>query len=258
MERRDRPADESDDRRGDRDATRVPRLAPGDDGRSPQPSATRVQAAIRGRLIVSVGELIVDHFALVKERITIGRRPYNDLSLDDLTVSGEHASVITVAGISVIQDLGSRNGTMVNGAPVHRHTLSDQDVVDIGIYRLRFLIERVSSDTGDLQVGTVAFVDTATVLPNLDQNISVARVQMLNGAHNGTEVLLERPITSIGNAGVQVAVISRRKAGYFLTHLEGPSLPLVNGEPIGLGAHPLAEGDMIELAGTMLRFRLRG
>jgi hypothetical protein len=55
----------------------------------------------------------------------------------------------------------------------------------------------------------------------------------------------------------QVAALSRRKNGYFITHLEGLAFPLVNGDSIGLGSRQLADGDLIELAGTMLRFRIR-
>lgn len=195
------------------------------------------------RLVLSSGELILRSIRLSGQRLTIGRRPHNDLSLDDLTVSGEHAVIRAQEGTTLIQDLGSRNGTVVNGSSVQEHVLHDGDVIDIGIYRLRVLVDRNPADPDERFAELAALVD--------------AHVEVLNGPNAGTRLALARPITSIGDAGTQVAVVARRHAGYFLTHLEGLSFPLINGESIGLMSHPLAHNDLIELAGTMMRFRNR-
>ena len=56
----------------------------------------------------------------------------------------------------------------------------------------------------------------------------------------------------------QVAVVARRPTGYFVTHLEGPAYPLVNGESIGLSAYALRDNDLIELAGTIIQFSADG
>jgi len=196
---------------------------------------------VAARLVLSFGELVLRSIPIVKETITIGRRPYNDVALDDLTVSGEHAVILTVDGERVIKDLNSRNGTQVNGLPIQSRQLEHADLIEVGIYRLRYLIERRTPAPlgGDAQDG---------VCPVLE---------WLSGPERGREQVVDRPIVSITGGVNQVAVLSRRKNGYFLTHLEGLAFPLVNGEPIGLVSHPLADGDMIELAGTMLRVRLR-
>jgi hypothetical protein len=83
---------------------------------------------------------------------------------------------------------------------------------------------------------------------------TLARLVMLAGLQAGSTVRLERPIVSVSNGSGQVAVIARRRAGFVLTHLEGPTYPLVNGEAIGLVAHPLKQDDLIELAGTIFQF----
>jgi len=195
---------------------------------------------VAARLVLSFGDLVLRSIPIVKESITIGRRPYNDVALDDLTVSGEHAVILVVDGERVIKDLNSRNGTQVNGLPIQSRRLEHADLIEVGIYRLRYLVERRSAPP-------MAF-DVPGAQPVLE---------WLSGPERGREQVVDRPIVSITGGVNQVAVLSRRKNGYFLTHLEGLSFPLVNGESIGLLSHPLADGDLVELAGTMVRVRLR-
>ncbi len=58
---------------------------------------------------------------LRRERMTIGRRADNDICLPNLAVSGEHAAVVTILADSFLEDLGSTNGTLVNGEPIAKH-----------------------------------------------------------------------------------------------------------------------------------------
>ena len=195
---------------------------------------------IAARLVLSFGDLVLRSIPIVKESITIGRRPYNDVALDDLTVSGEHAVILVVDGERVIKDLNSRNGTQVNGLPIQSRRLEHADLIEVGIYRLRYLVER------------------RTVPPTAPDAPGAQPVlEWLSGPERGREQVVDRPIVSITGGVNQVAVLSRRKNGYFLTHLEGLAFPLVNGESIGLVSHRLADGDLVELAGTMVRVRLR-
>jgi pSer/pThr/pTyr-binding forkhead associated (FHA) protein len=191
------------------------------------------------KLVLSTAHRLLRRIAIDRPRLTIGRRPYNDVMLDDLTVSGEHAVLHTANGESTIHDLHSRNGTLVNGVPVTQRTLVDGDRIEIGIYRLHYVLERPVADAAE----------GAPLEPGAS-----ARVVMLAGPQAGATVRLERPIVSVSNGSGQVAVIARRRAGYVITHLEGPTYPLVNGEPIGLVAHPLRQDDLIELAGTIFQF----
>lgn len=79
-------------------------------------------------------------------------------------------------------------------------------------------------------------------------------LRFLGGHDAGRLLLIDRPIVSIRNGSGQVAVVTRRPGGFFLTHVEGHAYPLVNGESIGLGAHPLRNHDLIELSGTIIQF----
>jgi len=57
---------------------------------------------------------------------------------------------------------------------------------------------------------------------------------------------------------VQVAVLTRRPQGYFITHVEGAARPTVNGAQIGPAPHALKDHDVIELAGVKMEFFLKG
>ena len=365
-----------------------------------------------GQLSLSVAGSPLRTYWLTLSRTTIGRRATNTLVLDDLTVSGEHAVLLVGLQDVVIQDLGSRNGTLLNGRPVARALLSDGDCIDIGIYRLVYsqhrtvnlanegqgagtpqqavatpfpqlslgapgLLQRLTPDLfrpegaaprqepdgaaasgassipgntalpGDAMVpgapapgadtgsslhphapfgsgasgtfsgfgpdmsfgldrtsgapagftegfsrvphlpptplGPSLLAPTAlgsshpgsslssplgpSTLPPAPPPLPRVRPALNNGAgHRGASLrflgghdagrllVIDRPIVSIRNGVGQVAVVSCREGGFFLTHVEGQAYPLVNGESIGLGAHPLRNHDLIELNGTIIQF----
>jgi hypothetical protein len=186
------------------------------------------------KLLLSTASQQLRQIVIDKPRLTIGRRPYNDIMLDDLTVSGEHALLLTRAGASVIEDLRSRNGTLVNDEPVIQRALLDGDRIEIGIYRLQYVIE--------------------PLIPEGDRPPEWACVEALSGDAIGKVIAIDRAIVSLSNASGQVAVIARRKNGFFITHLEGTTFPLVNGESTGLISRLLRADDLIELAGTIFRF----
>jgi pSer/pThr/pTyr-binding forkhead associated (FHA) protein len=95
-----------------------------------------------------LGKLVLYHadgstldIRLERERITIGRRADNDVCLPYPAVSGEHAAVVTILSDSFLEDLGSTNGTLVNGKPIAKHFLRDRDQIDIGRQRLVYLAD---------------------------------------------------------------------------------------------------------------------
>src|SRR5258705_3714682 len=90
------------------------------------------------KLILSVDGQVLKEFALSKERTVLGRKPHNDIQIDNLAVSGQHAAIITILNDSFIEDLGSTNGTLVNGKPVKKHFLQNNDVVEIGKHKLKY------------------------------------------------------------------------------------------------------------------------
>src|SRR5690242_12521658 len=92
-----------------------------------------------GKLVLYLPDGTTLDVPLDKERITIGRRADNDVCLPYPAVSGEHAQVVTILADSFLEDLGSTNGTIVNGKPVAKHFLADHDQIDIGRQRLTYM-----------------------------------------------------------------------------------------------------------------------
>jgi pSer/pThr/pTyr-binding forkhead associated (FHA) protein len=242
------------------------------------------------KLILSMDGLILKEITLSKERTTIGRKPHNDIQIDNLAVSGEHAVIVTILQDSFLEDLGSTNGTVVNGQPVKKHFLQNNDIIELGKYKLKYVNEAPAAQakaadfekTMVLRPGAVraaaaaaapaavpaaaggakSFGDTmvnqgeasAPVAAAKPATQKTAALQLLSGPNAGKELELTKPLTTLGKPGVQVAVITRRPQGFFITHVEGASFPVVNGKPIDAQAHALNDHDVIELAGVKMEF----
>ena len=75
------------------------------------------------------------------ERTTIGRSPDCEIFLDDVTVSRKHAVLLQRDGRFLVEDLGSLNGTFLNRRRIESGELADGDELQIGKYRLTFLLK---------------------------------------------------------------------------------------------------------------------
>ncbi len=218
-----------------------------------------------GKLVVSLDGVVIKEVQVTKDKTTLGRRPYNDIVIDNLAVSGEHA-VLQMMGADVfIEDLNSTNGTYINGKAVKKQLLSHNDTVEIGKYKIKFIVDdgtdyektmimkpgtRPSEMAG--QARNAGFGNSG--FGALGVSTVPASIRVLNGAAAGREVALTKVVTTVGKPGVQVASITKRPGGYVLAHVEGASQPSVNGNPlVGETAH-LKNGDVIELAGTQMQF----
>lgn len=193
------------------------------------------------KIVLSLNGVILQELSLSKERTRIGRHPQNDMVIENRAISGEHA-VIEMRGNDVIlEDLNSTNGTQVNGQPIKKHFLQDKDQVELAKYKLQYLAEK-----------PVPVVKKPTVLP-----VGAAAVKILTGPSSGKQLVLSKPLTTLGRPGIQVAVIAQRADGYYLTHVEGAHAPTINGISIGKEAQMLMDGDVIEVSGTQMGFAWR-
>jgi predicted component of type VI protein secretion system len=253
------------------------------------------------KMILSMDGLVLKEIELTKERITIGRRPHNDVVIDNLAVSGEHAVVVTLLKDSFLEDMGSTNGTMVNGQPIKKHFLQNNDIVELGKYKLKYVLDGATPayggdfsktparDAAAAKLPTAATAATdakkdsaepvakgfpgataegvrpspadaeasKTVSSKAEASVATAVLQILNGSNKGKELVLAKSLTTLGRPGIQVAVIARRPQGYFITHVEGASFPIVNGKTLGPEAQPVNDHDIIELSGTKMEFFFR-
>lgn len=223
-------------------------------------------AMAMAKMLLSLEGVALREVVLTKEYTTFGRRPYSDVVIDNLAVSGEHAAVRRVGNDMVIEDLNSTNGTFVNGRPTRRQVLRNGDVVEIGRYQLHFEGQAGEADVvaqedysysslppfGDTEMAPTFFPETAMagdIPPPVTGSIKV-----LSGAAAGKSVDLVKPITTIGKAGVGVASITRRAQGFTLAHVEGAAVPTVNGAIVGNSPVMLRHGDTVELAGIRMQF----
>jgi pSer/pThr/pTyr-binding forkhead associated (FHA) protein len=230
-------------------------------------------------------------FGLDKERTTIGRRPANDIHIDNLAVSGDHAVITTIGNDSFLEDLSSTNGTLVNKKPIKKHVLHHGDVIEFGKYQLKYenkaqenkpvysngfentvvvrpakLVVPPPEAEAEVEVekpvATQATENTSSTSPDLapistsDNTVKLGYLRVLNGANSGRELSLNKSMTTLGKPGVQVAVITKRPHGYFIAHVEGDKQLLVNGISVGAKAYELSDRDVIDLIDTQMQFYL--
>ncbi len=202
------------------------------------------------KMIVSIDGVVIKEVQLTKDRTTLGRRPYNDIVIDNLAVSGEHA-VMQMSGADVfLEDLNSTNGTYVNGKAIKKQPLQNGDTVEIGKYKIKFVHDGASDNFEK----TMVINSGAVVAPEPAPAVGNAAIKVMSGAAVGREVPLVKVVTTIGKPGVAVAAITRRPHGYVVALVEGATKPTINGSPIGTDAVNLHHGDLIDLAGTQMQF----
>lgn len=278
------------------------------------------------KLILSLEGSVIREIPLNKDRVTIGRKPQNDIPIENLAVSGEHACIVTILNDSFLEDLGSTNGTLVNGNQVKKHILQNNDVIEIGKYKMKYVVEAAAGGGGhapadDFEKTMVMRAPVRPSAPKADAAQAVpkpapapasgpapapapapapkaappqphaapaaapkpaapapaaaaptaapaavhkpgegqllAALQILTGGSAGKEIELTKNLTTLGKPGVQVAVITRRPQGYFITHVEGANFPVVNGKTLDAQARPLSDHDVIELAGVKMEFFIK-
>lgn len=261
------------------------------------------------KIVLFVADGTTLNIPLDRERVTIGRRADNDVCLPNLAVSGEHAAIVTILADSFLEDLGSTNGTLVNGNPIVKHFLRDRDEIDVGRHKLVYCVDdtavlapdvlsgvaRVNArDFGDRVEMAKPFVrdnraassaqskrDVAAAAKDIagaeprsaakdepqpgriagqpgPATDAVASVKLLSGPSAGRAIPITKEKTTIGRAGIQVAVISQSGSGCYLQPLEGEKAPHVNGAPTNPSGLMVHAGDVLEIAGTKLEFLVAG
>jgi pSer/pThr/pTyr-binding forkhead associated (FHA) protein len=216
------------------------------------------------KMIVSIDGVVIREVQVTKDRTSVGRRPYNDLVIDNLAVSGEHA-VLQMSGSEVyLEDLNSTNGTFVNGKAVKKQLLNDSDTVEIGKYKIKYIGDNSSagsertmggvSGSAALAASAAAQVGETAMTPVEGARPGTAAIKVLSGAASGREVGLVKVVTTIGKPGVAVAAITKRPQGFVVAHVEGVNKPTLNGTPLSAEPVLLSHGDLLELAGTKMQF----
>ncbi|XAH23287.1 FHA domain-containing protein [Xylophilus sp. GW821-FHT01B05] len=227
------------------------------------------------KLLLSLEGVTLREVVLVKEHTTFGRRPYSDVVIDNLAVSGEHATMhLGADGEVLVEDLRSTNGTFVNGKRVERQVLCSGDIIGIGKYQLRFEHDprpSLATPPAPPPVQAVAqlepplpaepdsgppsvFAETALTAEPVMAATQAPTIQVLSGAAAGRKLALVKVVTTIGKSGIGIAAITRRGRGFILSYVEGGAVPSINGAPLQSGPVVLRHGDLVELAGVRMQF----
>lgn len=254
------------------------------------------------KLIFLLDGNAIKEYALDRERMTIGRRASNDIHVDNLAISGEHAVIVTMGEESTLEDLNSTNGTLVNAKKIKKQMLKHGDAIGLGKYQLKYLNDatvvhqqpngfadtmltqpQAAANTADSMteedsavgiiqdapqealddkpVPEVATSETQEPAVTEDEPSSEAealepRLKVLSGENAGSALLLDKSMVKVGQPGEQVAVVTKRQDGYFITHVAGDDFPIINGQPIGAQAYALSNHDEIEVLGVKMEFCL--
>jgi pSer/pThr/pTyr-binding forkhead associated (FHA) protein len=225
------------------------------------------------KLIVSQNGAVIENRFLDESSLTIGSLADSDLCLAVPGVSRSHARISSVGNDDILEDLGSTNGTLVNGQPIARHILQNDDVIEIADVQIRYrnhkaidgpsfdrtMIIQASAPEGGATAQPVGAYALATAKKEhrFRAGARTGLIRVFNGIHPSKEVELSRVLHTFGTPGKQVAVINVRPHGYFITHVEGKKPARLNGKSIGLQPQPLTPNDVIEVGDEKLLFLLK-
>lgn len=216
------------------------------------------------KLIMTLDGAIIREYPITKESLSIGRKHGNDIQLNDLTVSGRHSMFTVVGENTFVDDLGSTNGTLLNGGRVAKSPVKHGDIIQVGNYQFTYydndtaeyeptmFIRAEIEDTQIMQVNPPKTSDA--------RGEPLAAVRIMNGPLAKKVLELRKPFNTLGFNGIKMAMIARTSTGYTITMIQNNKLrrsndtPMVNGKAVGNEAIPLKDHDMLELVGTQMEF----
>lgn len=218
------------------------------------------------KLVLMHEGAVIREYPLDKERVSVGRRPSNDIQLDDQTVSGTHAIFLVLHHVYV-EDQNSTNGVLLNGKRVGKRQLEHGDIVRIGRHELKFIDDKaqdfertviISANSAAAQAPVAApTAAAASTTPAPATPTTPMVVRIVAGPKNGTVIELKKPYTTLGTPGGEMAVIAKRGARFFLMPMQGTASskpPRLNGQQLHAESQVLTLGDIIEVAGSRLQF----
>lgn len=230
------------------------------------------------KVLLKYKEAVVQEIILEKELTTIGRKPDNDIIIDNQAVSGHHAQIKAEGDEVMLEDLSSLNGTYVNSHKVSKTELFNGDVVLIGVHTLDVISDKNrAADQKSPAVRGRSMDETMVIAPDdkkkilnaADKSIPepVGGFLVIEGSTDQKEYELKERVSAIGKedgsairlkgffAPKLAALINRRKEGYFITP-SGEKEMKVNGKAIDR-RYDLKDGDIVEVGNLKLQFYVK-
>ncbi len=233
------------------------------------------------KLVLKFRDNVLREIPVSENPITIGRTEENDIIINNLGVSRKHARISKQDMGYILEDLASRNGTLINNKEIQQSKLQDKDEITIGKHSLIFIehenidnvihFEPTDTDTKDETSAeeTIKFSDHKTRPLKKDDirqgmNATKAGVIILDGGIEQENVIFQRLLVVAGKGPSVdikikgqydkevVFIISHRPNGYFISPPKGISL-LVNGKNVNDYLR-LNHNDIIEAAETKMQF----
>lgn len=241
------------------------------------------------KLTLQFGPSVLKEYTLQTQPVTIGRSPQSSIHVDNPAVSHNHARIVYQDDGYYIEDLGSTNGTFLNGNRITRARLRPGDMIMVGKHTIRFLVERPGEAAPAVPTAPqapagprVAKLEGTMILDiksrrELHEKFAprgeaakvavkkVGKLVVLEGKTTAKEFMLTSPTSIIGKSGgaavglkgwfaPKVAgIITKQGAAYFLRSTIKKTS--VNGQPV-TGRQELKEGDVVAVGKTKMRFGL--
>jgi len=228
------------------------------------------------KIILKFNDVVIDQIVIKQGDMNIGRRPGSEILLDNMAVSGNHASIFTIGEDSFVQDMNSTNGTFVNNKRIAKHHLENNDVITIGNHSLTYINEKAVKSGADFaktviinphkqeemlaQAGKEAAASAKAPSPSPSpvSDTRLGSLFILSGANNGKRIDLTSAVTNLGRAGKRAGVISRSGHGrYVLLPGDNNEAPRLNGVKVSASGEELKNGDVIEAADSRMQFYLK-
>lgn len=230
------------------------------------------------KILLKYKEAVIKEIVLDKDNTTIGRKPDNDIAIDNQAVSGHHAFIKKEDDKILIEDLSSLNGTFLNGQKISKAEIFNNDIILIGVHTLDVISDKnrdASQKTATVRGRSMS--ETMVITPDDQKKIiaaadktipeSLGGFLVIDGSTEQKDYELKERVSAIGKedgsaiklkgffAPKLAALVNRRKEGYFITPSAGKDLK-VNGQAIER-RYDLKDGDMVEVGGLKLQFYIK-
>jgi len=216
------------------------------------------------KLIMTLDGAILKEYPISKDSVSIGRRHGNDIQINDMTISGRHALLTTLGADTFVEDLGTTNGTLVNGNYVNKLLLMHGDIIQVGAHQFTYFtqedVEYEPTMFIKAEMDETRMIDANKPLSEDMKGMPLGAAKLLNGPCVNVVMEMRKPFNTIGYKGKTLAMISRGMEGYSISvfkdksGISGDALPLINGEPITEHSQKLNEHDIIEISGFQMEF----
>lgn len=213
------------------------------------------------KLILTLDGAVIREYSIDKDSISIGRKHGNDIQLNDLTISGRH-SLITQVGENVfLDDLGSTNGSLLNGARVAKAKLYHSDVIQVGNYQFTFFSNEEEDYEPTMflraEIEETKVIDTKQKPSTDNSGVKLGAIKVLTGPLKDKILELRKAFNTLGFNGSKMAIIARNTSNYTISAIKNEdsfNIAMVNGADLTQEALELKDNDTIELANTKIQF----